>query len=285
MSLLTLIQRVANEIGFGEPETVVGSTDTGVKQLLAITYRVGNDLREQDWPRLQREHTFTLVSGTANYAFPADFDRDIFETHWNRGDVWPLYGPMLPQEWQAQKSGLVSVVYSQLFRIKGYADAEFFVHPTPDSSDDGKTLVYEYQSLNWIRPATWTTGTVYAAGDYTFYNGYYFSTALGGTAGASAPTPSSLNDGGVLWAVSTAPYTTFLDDTDTFNLDEDLIGLGVQWNYLANKGLPFQHLKDKYNSDVRTAMAKGRSARTLSYAPGPQPFRQMYNVPETGFGS
>jgi len=263
-----MFQRICNEVGLPEPTLIVTSTSRDIKQLLATTYRVGNDIRRFGWSKLQREASITLVDGQQSYALPSDLDYEIAETHWDETNSWPLLGPLSPSEWQSLQNDIISSSeFERKYRVKGYASNQFFIDPTPDSTNAGDILTYEYQSLNWIRPKTWTTSTVFTAGSYCFYNGYYFSTVAGGTSGATAPTPSGLNDGGVTWVESTAVYS-FTADTDEFLLDEELIGLGVQWNYLASKGLPYAHLEAKYNRDYQVAKAKSNGADIISLVPG-----------------
>lgn len=276
MTLLELFKQICNEIGLPEPVTVIGSTDLQTKQLLAIALRVGNDFRDKEWPSLQREQSITLVASQDSYAFPADFDRQVFDTAWNQSSHWPLTGPLTPDEWQAYKNGFVAPGIAPRYRIKGYKQKTFFVDPTPSSSEAGQILVQEYQTVNWIKPRTWENSAVYTAGSYTFYDGVYYSTVAGGTTSGTSPA----DDVGVTWVVSTAAYDKFLADTDELNVDDFLFMLGVQWNYLAAKGLPYQHLKDKYNGDMMAQLARARGARTLSICPGPRYRAPFFNIPQ-----
>ena len=132
-----------------------------------------------------------------------------------------------------------------------------------------------------MRPKLWETNDIYAAGSYTFYNGFYFVTSLGGTTNGTTP----LNDVGVNWSYFKTegvdgPYDKFLADTDECLIDQDLLGLGVQWNYLASKGLPYQHLEAKYNDNVKSTIPKFAGAKTLYLAKRLSVVRGL-NVPET----
>jgi hypothetical protein len=267
VSLLSMFQRVCNEVGLPEPTLIVSSTDRQVKQLLATTYRVGNDIKGSDWNKLQREASITLVDGQESYALPADFDVELSETEWDSTNDWPLIGPLSPSEWQALKNNTISSSeFERKFRIKGTALKTLYIDPIPDSNNAGDVLLFEYLSQNWIRPKTWTASTVFTAGSYCFYDGVYFSTVAGGTTGATPPTTLALNDGGITWVEFTGVYS-FTADTDEFILDEDLVGLGVQWNYLASKGLPYVHLQQKYNQDISSLMAQSAGTETISLVP------------------
>lgn len=152
MSLLTICQNVARDIGLVVPSSIIGNDDETAARLLAQCRRELYELRNRyDWTILQVEHTFALVDGTASYALPSDFDRQINETDWNRTDTWRLIGPTSPQQWQSVKSGAISSAPRFRWRIKRTSTtAEFYVDPTPGSDEDGETLVYEYISKNAI---------------------------------------------------------------------------------------------------------------------------------------
>jgi hypothetical protein len=244
-------------VGLPEPTLVVTSTDRQVKQLLSIVYRVGNDLLNFEWPRLVKTHSITLVDGQTSYEMPSDYDAELTQTHWDSSNNNPLIGPLSPAEWQALQNGTVSLSsFERGYRIFGAGLKTFHVNPTPGSNEAGTILLFEYVTKSWIRPKLWTATTVFSAGAYCFYDGYYFRTLVSGTSGTSAPTPTSLNDGGITWALVSTAYTAFTADTDEFLIDEELVGLGVQWNYLASKGLPYMHLEQKYMKDRSVAFAK-----------------------------
>jgi hypothetical protein len=243
--------------------------------------------RRHDWPELQKEHTFDLADGVANYALPADFERFISRTHWSRADQWENSFPISPQEWQWRKSGISEVTPWKHLRVKNAVDNQIFVHPTPDSGEAGDTLVFEYISSQVIKPATWTQSTTYMPGSYTWYNGNVYFTALGGTSGSTPPTGtgSSISDGGITdWAYQSEPYLEFLKDTDEPILDDHIVELGVQWRMMYQKGFQFQQYKDEYEMEVDSEATSKSGSRILdmtgarpSFSIGPN------NVPDGNF--
>lgn len=287
MALLDMLQAVCNEVGLPEPTAVVTSSDRQVQQLLATVHRVLNDLKQVQWAELTRLHEITLADGVDSYALPADFDFRIFETQWNQDKNWPLFGPYGPKEWQEIKQSGIAPAISQRFRFKGYTSKQFFIDPVPTSSEDGQVVSFEYQSKNIIRPRIWSASALYTAGAYTFYDGNYYTTTLGGTTGATPPTHTtgSVSDGGVTWSYTDEAYTSYLADTDVCHVDEFLVGLGVQWNYLASKGLPYQHLEQKFNRDIRSTVPKLPGASIIYLDGRSENDLPMVIVPETGFGS
>lgn len=289
MSVLSAIQSAALELSLSSPTTVVGSTEQITQQLLALLVREGKELRNKMyWPELNREYTFDLASGTASYAIPGDFERFDFETHWDRDNHWELLGPLTPSEWQWRKSGIVTNAPRRRYRIKGLSTTQFFIDPIPSSGDTGTTLVFEYQTKNWVRPTNWLASTIYAAGATTFNEGNYYTTASGGTSGSTAPTHTTgtSSDDGVLWTFSDDVYETPLADTDELNLDENLLVLGVKWRFMYVKGLDWEVHKMEYDNAMKRISTNLSSARTL-YFNDPQntQFLGYWNIQDSGYGS
>lgn len=289
MTVLSLLQAAAREIHISAPSEIVASTNEQVQQLLAHTHRVGDRLAsEHQWPQLSKEFTITLVDSQDSYALPADFDRFITRTHWDRTNQWELQGPLSASEWQWFQSGVVSDFPRRRFRIKGMTDNKFFIHPTPDSSEAGNVLAFEYQSKNWISPVTWTTATAFGAGAYCSYNGNIYKTTAGGTTGVTEPTHTtgSSSDGGVTWTFQDITYDSFLADTDFSLIDERTLGLGVQVEFMKSSGLQYLEKQRDFQRQVqRQAIAlKGTQVLRLDRSVNPR-FLSPGNVSDTGYGS
>lgn len=287
MSLLTMLQTAAREMGITSPVSVVSASDEQAQQLLALAQREGKELRSTyDWPQLQKEVTITTVSGQANYALPADFERFVFNTEWDRTNHWEILGPASPQEWQFRKSGIVNAGPRFRFRVKGVADNQFYIDPTPSSS--GTVIAFEYITTNWILPINWSAGYTFLANRYCSYNGNIYVTSAGGVTGVTPPTHTSgsVNDGGVTWTHSSAEYSQFLADTDFPVLREEIVGLGVQWRFLRMKGLEWQTIRADYEQAVRREVTAFKGAPVLSLGgTGTPALMGYYNIPDSGYGS
>ena len=162
MTLLSIAQAAAGELSIQVPTAVFSATAPGERQLLALANRTGIELAgTHNWPILQRETTFTLASGTAEYAMPSDFDRITRRTSWDRNDHWELLGPMTPQEWQWRKSGIVATSPRRRYRLKPSATTpyalKYVIDPTPAAGDVGSIMVFEYISNGWCRNAAGDT--------------------------------------------------------------------------------------------------------------------------------
>ena len=240
MSLLTIVSNVAAECGYTIESTIVGSTETTTKQLLAMTQRINKDIFESyPWPKCYASGSITLVSGQATYALPSSFSWYQYETFWNSSTRWRVLGPMTPQEYgEVRGFGLNTTIY-QRFQIRGLSNNELLISPTPGANNNGNVLVFEYIADRCVRPVTWTTTTLFASSAYCFYNGNYYQTAAGGTTGATAPTHTtgSVSDGGVIWTYYNGAYDQFVADSDVSIFNEKLVEQGVIERFAQIHGL------------------------------------------------
>lgn len=278
MSLLTLAQNISLGINIREPSSVVGSTNRQVRELLQIIRAVGDDLLLWPWPELMRQATITSVASQASYALPSDFNYPLVETFWKADEQEPFFGPLSAQEWQENENSTVASISEDYFRIKGIADNQFFISPTPDDAQD---FVFEYASRSWIRPRTWAESQIYSAGAYTFYNGNYYLTAAGGSTGATAPTHTtgSASDGTVTWAYYDGAYEDFTADTDEVLLDAKLIELGAKAFWMRSKRLQYEDFLSDYETHKRTKMSRKNGSRPILL--NGQRFTQPWpNVPQ-----
>lgn len=260
-----------------------------VLTMLEIAREEGRYLRtEYDWAQLSKEYTFTLSASTETYPLPEDFDRFLHRTMWDRSQNWEIRGPLTPQEWQWRKSGVSSQGPRENFRIRGSASNQFYINPTPGSTDSGRTIVFEYQSANWVRPKTWVTSTAFAADTYCFYDGNYYRTNLGGTTGATPPTHTtgSVSDGAVTWTYYSGLYDSIVADSDISLIPERIIGLGIQYRMLRQRGLEYQHIEQEYRESLLKEGAKIKSAPNLSLSRTPYSiYLGPLSIPDSGFGS
>lgn len=238
MSLQTIVENVANEAGYTVESNVIASTETTTKQLRTMVQRINRLMGEQyNWPILFASGSFQTVAGQATYALPAAFSQYHYNTFWNSSTRWRLLGPMTEQEYgEILGYGLSTTVY-QRFQFRGLSDNQILIDPTPDTT--GQNIIFQYVAERYARPATWTTGTVYSAGAYTFYNGNYYSTTSGGTSGGTPPTHSSgsVSDGGVTWTYYDGAYPEFLANTDVSVFSEKTLEQGVLERFAEIHGL------------------------------------------------
>lgn len=145
---LQLIQQAAGEIGLAVPTVAVGNTNAEVVQLLALLNAVGYELLgDRDWQALCKVHTFSTGALT-QFALPADYDRQVDDTHWEQGAHWKLRGPVTAQQWALLTNGMITSGPRPVYRIFG---GFFQIWPAQSPS---QTLGFEYVSKAWAASAS-----------------------------------------------------------------------------------------------------------------------------------
>lgn len=89
----------------------------------------------------------TYTFGQMNYPMPADYQRMVNKTQYNKSNRWAVIGPKDAQEWQWLKASYVTTGPRMRFRIQGN---KFAVWPAPTSN---VILGFEYQSGSWVLAA------------------------------------------------------------------------------------------------------------------------------------
>ena len=157
MSLLTIGQDAADQLGIVRPSTVYGNAAVEVRKLLRYANQAGRHLCKLDWQELRTEKTFTSLAAETQTAMVAtDLDHFVDETFWNRTSKRPLYGPKTPQEWQTIKATVTSGVVDSFT----YRGTDILVNPTPTA---GHTFAYEYISTKFCESSGGTPAAAWAA--------------------------------------------------------------------------------------------------------------------------
>lgn len=148
MSLLQIIQDASGEIGLPSPGSVIGNTDTGVVQLLALCHREGKKMaHDYGFEVMNKEATFTATGaedeGNIKTLTSISFSWIKNDTMWNRTLNRPIFGPLSSKNWQLLKSAAVTGPYPE-YRLRG--NKLIFI-PTAASGDE---IFFEWQSKNWI---------------------------------------------------------------------------------------------------------------------------------------
>lgn len=151
MSLITIIQGAADQLGLPRPTQAVSSAETQARQLVALAKAECESLRRRYKPEfLQTEATFTSVAASNQGAMGTlapGFSRMISETVWDRTQQEPMHGPLNPQQWQRLRSSVVSGPYYR-WRIQS---GNLYLIPDPPA---GHSMAFEYVSKNWAEDAS-----------------------------------------------------------------------------------------------------------------------------------
>lgn len=281
MTILAIAQTCAKRLMLTVPSTFIGSTSNNMILLKAMIDLTIDEIRDEyPWPELEKEYTFTLSTSVESYALPGDYDRKQNETLWNRDQNWPLIGPMDAVLWQQYKSGLITSLPRQRFRIKGWGLTQFFIDPTPSTDENGQTIAYEYISKTARRPKTWTSGTVWTGLRYCSYNGYIFDRGTEGAATTgtdNAPTPADLTDGLITWTLLSTAYESFTYDSDEVILDNEIITQGAIWRFKRERKLGHLELQESAEKEFDKAKTKLSGATVIDFKRGGQKAPYMIN--------
>lgn len=90
---------------------------TGIPQDVYVSSVVGTTLTISQLATASG--TVTLTFGKTKYAFPADYDRMISRTAYDKSRRWAMVGPATPQEWEWLKSSYISTGPRIRYRLFG----------------------------------------------------------------------------------------------------------------------------------------------------------------------
>ena len=163
MSLLTIVEDAADEIGFTKPTSLIGNTDATAVRFLSLANRIGKILAKKNWHELIKTRTITTVASEPQYDLPSDLRSILPNTAWNQTTDQPMF-IISPRRWSYEKS-VVTSSYFDNFRLLGDdagpdIGSRFTLHPTPTAVE---TLFYQYYSSNWL---TNSLGTI----EYSAFN-------------------------------------------------------------------------------------------------------------------
>jgi hypothetical protein len=158
MTLLSIVQDAVDEVGVGPIATVAGNQDPLALKLLRLVNKGGKALMKSAvWQVLRKERTFTSIAGLEQTGtLPADFDRFVPETFWDRTNVKLISGPVSAVEWQ----GMVANDYAGEQTKFIYRGDSVSIIP---SYSAGVSLAFEYVSKNWCEDSGGSGQTAFAA--------------------------------------------------------------------------------------------------------------------------
>src|SRR5690242_11333090 len=117
-TLLSLVNEVLPEIGFGELSAIVGSQNKTAQLALAAARRTGKSMAKYNWRVLIKRNVLTTASSADSYSLPSDFARFIHNTEWNDTTAFRLHGPISDEDWQEDLSGLVAPTVDKRFQLR-----------------------------------------------------------------------------------------------------------------------------------------------------------------------
>jgi hypothetical protein len=151
MTLLSICEEAASELGLRQPESVVGSTDLTAQILYRLANQSGKHLmRYHSWQALVVEKSFTSLATQeqTNALPPADYDRMAYNVEiWNATSNQRFVGPTPQRYWRQLQVGLLTAGAPGYWRILGN---QLNILPIMTA---GQTLEFEYISKRWCESA------------------------------------------------------------------------------------------------------------------------------------
>lgn len=131
MSSITGLSSSFMVTGTGVPD------DTSVSSASGTTVVISNEASST-----ATGTTFTF--GQTKYSMPADYDRQVDMTHWNKSNQWEDAGPTSAQAWQWLKTSVAATGPRVRYRIFGNT---YQIFPMPTSEEVHR---FEYLSSYWV---------------------------------------------------------------------------------------------------------------------------------------
>ena len=123
-------------------------TGTGIPPWAEVTVVTETQLTINVSAQGSASATTSCTFSRQYYDLPADYDRLVANTSWDRSDHWAMSGSKSAQEWQWLKGGIVSTGPVYRYRIFGN---RMKIQPPPAEK---LRLSNEYVSTRWVASAT-----------------------------------------------------------------------------------------------------------------------------------
>lgn len=163
-----IINRAAVQCGLAPVDDPLASQDVNYLQLVEFLNTLGEDLTEEIQLHFEREFTITTAGGAKSYALPPDYCEMIDDTLWNNSGIYPLSGPITPQEERFLHAWNGVTTVRIPFRILGNRIT------FPVAPGDGLIITGLYHSRYWVQTASSLTGPdaerVTASSDYVVFD-------------------------------------------------------------------------------------------------------------------
>jgi len=144
LTLLTISQAVAKNIGIEPPQSIQSTNPDAVK-LVQFINEAGSELaRRVDWNALTRRHQITGVGVDQEYALAPDHDR-FADGMCVSADGYPIRGGLSADEWFS----LTPVDGMPRFFRSANMMISFYPYPML-----GQDIFVSYQSKNWAKDAS-----------------------------------------------------------------------------------------------------------------------------------
>lgn len=309
MTLLSICEQVANDLGLSVPTSIIGNSDQTASRLLAQAQKAGQSLARKPqggWVAMIQEYDFTTAAlasqaGSIANSGPGGVAviSGLSSTAGITAPYWYAFGTGTPKNAIVQAVTPSTVTLNQpatstgsgtfVFGQSDYALPPDFQRPVDGTMWDRSRY---WQMRGPQSPQQWQVYKSSVIGQASVQRRFRFRQEGGQLRFSIDPVPTDNGSALVMEYVSNAwcessggtPQTQWEADTDTGILDENLIMLGVTWRMLRRLGLSYSEELDEYEKEVRKAMAVDGGAAILSIVPSTYTFLlSPANIQEASF--
>jgi hypothetical protein len=315
MTLLSICQQVANDLGLSVPTSIVNNTDQTAARLLAQAQKAGQSLARKPqggWVAMIQEYDFTTAALAAQTGAIANTGPNgaavisgLSTTAGITAPYWYGFGTGVPKNSIVQAVTSSTVTLNQPASQTGpgtfnFGQSDYPLPPTFQRPVDGTMWDRSryWQMRGPQSPQQWQVYKSSVIGQASVQRRFRFRQPIlvGGDAGplrfSIDPVPTDNGSPLVMeyvsngWCQSEAgvPQALWEADTDLGILDENLITLGVTWRMLRRLGLSYNEELSEYETEVGKAMAVDGGAAILSIVPSTYSFLlSPANIQEASF--
>ena len=298
MSLLTILQNAASEIGIDPPSYAINNTDMTAKQLLALCRRSVREIGKIGWPQLAKEHKFTTEYVASQTCDVSQGSADVVQVMNTAGVEigWIGAATGFPYGSRVVAIGVNQVTLDGVASVSMVGASIVFSKEAYDLPADYLGLV---DQTSWDRSRRWQMlGPVEAQEwqvmrsgispvgprlRYRLWQGKLFIDPP--TAEGIVIAFEYVSNGWIESADGVA-QSEWLADTDVSVIDEDLIELDLIWRFKRQKGLDYA--EDNRTAQQAISRDRGRlvSGRVLNLGSrvNQSALLGSKNIPDTGFG-
>jgi hypothetical protein len=315
MSLLTIVQTAFAELGLvnqGIPTTVVGNSDPTLIQALYLANRAGKKialeaLGDEYWQILRKQYVFQ-TTGVGPYTCTITPGSIVLTNLSSTSGIQVGYAAYSNGLYNdsivtAVNAGASTVTISQnpststalsgqsiTFAQEAYALPSDFAYMIVQTEWDRS---FRWQLLGPLNAQEWQViksgiSPVGPRMRFRIMGNQFYINPVG--SGSTIYTDNIVFEYiSNAWAASSGgtAQTSFLADTDTAVIPEDLITLSLKYRILRAKGLSYQEEYDEYDEELNKYVGRDKTARNLPLNARASGIRLLnaQNVPDTGYGS
>jgi hypothetical protein len=315
MSLLSICQTAAAELGLPIPTSVAGSTDAQAVQFKALLNRAGKELAEDSnaagyWQQLRKQYTFQ-TSGVGPYTCTITAGSTTLSAISNMTGIVAgqnVYASGLVNDTlvisvnvgastcvisQAPTSTVSLTGQSVVFATENYAlpsDLAYLIAQTEWDRNFRWQLLGPLDAQEWqvIKSGISPVGPRMR---FRIMQGQFYINPVGSASSLYTDTIAFEYVSNAWVAVTAAPtvgvQTAYALDTDVSILPEDLLTLSLKWRFLRAKGLDYDEEQDEFQQKLDRTIGRSASNRNLPLNARGRGINLLgwANIPDSGFGS